>query len=629
MKVLQELLNLLPADIVSGRLEPDGVLGNSTRIAVKQFQAYFDLRADGIVGPETFYHLGHRTGVYATDGPVFSARLLKPDAAGVDVAILQNRLAAFRKGYLNRPASGKYEPATVEAVKKFQQDFSNLSPDGIVGPETYDKTLVWAPLGGRTLRRSRNGLDTYWLQLQLFLLGYYTRPLHGYFDAATEKSLRSFQTDAGLRVDGMAGPQTYLALGACSPFPSSFYYYRVQKGDSIDDIVGLFSKNLEEMIKLNNLEPPGYMLYPGQMLFIPSPLTFHLAQKNETLAQVARKYALSVADVQKANPFIPTSFLLPGEMIVLPRFQQALEGSLAYLQADEGKYDLKTLDLSSTQATAREVFSGLAHPELFMADQCKVSVINQDNDRKITTVDLETGLTKKVGAPPATTHLDWARDGSKIVVNGGMVLEGQTGKEICRFAGGDAPQWFEDNENILHMLPGSQFQIINSATGKSKHLFSLAAENIWSFRLSPDNTWLILLGYVSPDRTTVTYRCHLATRERKEISSHDFAAAWSQSSDKFLLLARDYYGEYFPWFYHHLKLYDLENNTSSQIIAKGLEISQHVFSGDDKWLAVVLYNPVLFYPVITRARDIFIKHSASRLITRVTLGEKAFSPAWL
>ncbi|HCF70148.1 MAG TPA: hypothetical protein DER33_00915, partial [Syntrophomonas sp.] len=54
IKVLQELLNLLPDNIVSEPLVPDGVFGNTTRVAVKQFQAYFDLRIDGMAGPETF-----------------------------------------------------------------------------------------------------------------------------------------------------------------------------------------------------------------------------------------------------------------------------------------------------------------------------------------------------------------------------------------------------------------------------------------------------------------------------------------------------------------------------------------------------------------------------------------------
>lgn len=627
VKVLQELLNLLPDDIVSEHLWPDGFFGNTTRIAVKQFQAYFGLRVDGIVGPETFYSLGHRTGRYVTDGPVFSSRLIKSDSNGNDVTILQNRLGVFRKSYFNRPASGKYDNFSEEAVIRFQNDFPNLTADGIVGPQTYDEIFIWAPLGGRTLKRTRNGLDTYWLQWQLFILGYYNRPLHGYFDAATEKSVRSFQTDTGLRIDGIVGPQTYLALGTSSPFPLSIYYYRVRKGDSVYTIAGLFSQSMEEIIKLNNLKPPDYTIYAGQMLSLPSPLTFHLVQKGETLEQVARKYALPVLDVAKANPLFPSSVLLPDEMIILPRFQQSLEGTLVYLQTDGIGYSLKTLDLSSLHTNTAAVLSEVK--PLFLVDDHKVSVITSNNGKSIDTIDLGTGIMKTFGINDAANYLDWSPNGMKLVLNNGIVLDGQTGKEIFRFEGGISPQWFNDNMTLLYMLEETYFNTINTATGNIENLFSRYDESIWFFRMSPDNAWLIFFAFVPPGRVTITYRCNLSTLALEEISSNDFAAAWGRTSSLVLLRARDYYGEFFPWFYQSLRLYDLGNNVSCQIYAKDPQISSHIFSQNDKYFALTLSNPAVFYSVKTKACDIFVKDSTSRLITRVTQAENTFSPNWL
>jgi peptidoglycan hydrolase-like protein with peptidoglycan-binding domain len=629
IKVLQELLNLLPDDIVNEPLYPDGVFGHSTRVAVKQFQAYFDLQVDGIAGPETFFALGHRCGRYATDGPVFSARLIKTGSAGNDVTILQNRLGAFRKGYLNRPAHGKYDNFSEEAVKRFQTDFPHLNPDGIVGPQTYDTIFLWAPLGGRTLRRARNGLDTYWLQWQLFIIGYYNRPLHGYFDSATEKAVRRFQADAGLRSDGVVGPLTYLALGTASPFPSSIYYYRVGKGDSVSKIAGLFSQNIEEIIKLNNLEPPDYIVYPGQMLLIPSPLTFHVVQKGETVEQVARKYAISLPDLKKANPLVPSSALLPDDLMVLPRFKPGLQGTIVYLHQDNSGYSLKSLNLDNLYVSPVATLGPVNPPNIFPAQAVrKVSVIMANHAKQIGTIDLDTGIMKKFEPGNFTDYVDWSPDGMKLALESGLVVDGQTGQDIFRFEGGISPQWFDDNKTLLYMKE-PHFKTVDTETGRIETLLSHPDNNVWYFRMSADNTWLVFFAFIPPGRVTVSYLYNLSTRVMQEISMNDYAAAWGRSSDQFLLMKRDYYGEFFPWFYHNLVLYQPEDGGSNQIYAKGLEIGTHPFSPEDKWFALVLHNPSSFYNVKLRARDIFIKDTASSLITRVTLGEKVFSPNWL
>ena len=57
VKVLQCLLNQAPATMVNKALRVDGVFGQQTRQAVKQFQHYFGLRANGAVTQETYYRL--------------------------------------------------------------------------------------------------------------------------------------------------------------------------------------------------------------------------------------------------------------------------------------------------------------------------------------------------------------------------------------------------------------------------------------------------------------------------------------------------------------------------------------------------------------------------------------------
>jgi hypothetical protein len=64
----------------------------------------------------------------------------------------------------------------------------------------------------RTLRRGSSGAEVRLLQQLLTDLGFYTGPINGFFDAATERAVRAFQASVGIRVDGIVGPQTRAAL---------------------------------------------------------------------------------------------------------------------------------------------------------------------------------------------------------------------------------------------------------------------------------------------------------------------------------------------------------------------------------------------------------------------------------
>ncbi|MEN6463477.1 MAG: peptidoglycan-binding protein [Syntrophomonas sp.] len=629
VKVLQTLLNLLPDDIVGIILKTDGVFGSNTRTAVKQLQRYFDLRADGIVGPETYYLLGHRMGPYAYNEPVFSSRILKSEMNGADVTILQNRLAAFRKTYLNRPASGKFDIFTEEAVKQLQEDFPQLAADGIVGPETCDQIFTQAPLGGRTLRRGRCGLDTYILQLSLYILKYFSRTPHGFFCSLTEKAVRSFQEDVQIKIDGIAGPQTYLALGTSLPLPQKEYLYRVKQGDSVFKIAALFDKSMEEIIKLNNLNPPEYTVYTGQLLYIPVPLTFHLIQKGDTLVHLSKRYAIPLEDMQKANSLILDSYLLPDENLILPRYQQNLEGRIVYINEKSDLPELKTLDLSTLKINTLVPLPTLKTKNLFLTgNHKKVSVIAVGS--RIVTYDLETGIPKKIPAPVETVYLDWSDDTQKIVVNDGIVLNPLNGQEIFSFQGGATPQWFNDSNRILYMLNGTVFKTINITTGKIKEILSLPDETVWFFRINNENNQFIFFAFIPPGRVTATYLYNLSTTQLKEISLNDFAAEWGRISTKFLLLERNYYGEFFPWFYLDYRLFNSEGEfISRQLYTKNVGFDHDTFSPDDTWLALIMHNPDTFYPVKAHSRDIYIKNVSSQLITQVTLGETAVSLVWL
>lgn len=73
-------------------------------------------------------------------GQVFTGRVLIPgQATGTDVMLTQELLTLL--GFYQGDRDGVYGPATADAVRRFQAA-AGLTPDGIVGPQTYDALLA-------------------------------------------------------------------------------------------------------------------------------------------------------------------------------------------------------------------------------------------------------------------------------------------------------------------------------------------------------------------------------------------------------------------------------------------------------------------------------------------------------
>lgn len=120
---------------------------------------------------------------------------------GTDVLALQLLLA--HRGYA-AAATGIFEATTEEAARRFQQD-QGLSPDGVVGPQTWPRLVV-------TLRRGDAGDAVRALQEALNAKHGAGLQATGAFDAATEAAVRAFQGHAGIGVDGIIGPVTWANL---------------------------------------------------------------------------------------------------------------------------------------------------------------------------------------------------------------------------------------------------------------------------------------------------------------------------------------------------------------------------------------------------------------------------------
>lgn len=132
---------------------------------------------------------------------------------GAPVSDLQRRLV--RLGAAGLEVDGRFGPTTLEALRRFQREHG-LAADGVVGPETWRRLVEagWS-LGDRLLYQRRvmlRGEDVRELQQRLSRLGFHTGPEDAIFGPLLRAAVEEFQRNAGLEVDGVAGPATIAAL---------------------------------------------------------------------------------------------------------------------------------------------------------------------------------------------------------------------------------------------------------------------------------------------------------------------------------------------------------------------------------------------------------------------------------
>lgn len=114
---------------------------------------------------------------------------------------------------------GAYGPETTTAVRRVQADHG-MAEDGVVGNQTWPVLIVEVSNGsaGDAVRavqsqiHSRSG----WLEID------------GSFGPETDRTVRFFQEDVGLTVDGIVGPHTWNALVSA---------YLRARGDSVGHLV--------------------------------------------------------------------------------------------------------------------------------------------------------------------------------------------------------------------------------------------------------------------------------------------------------------------------------------------------------------------------------------------------------
>lgn len=148
-------------------------------------------------------------------------RLYRLNDSGEPVRDIQDRLSAL--GFpSDADPRGEFGPATTSAVADFQRD-RGLSPDGIVGPDTW-RSLYEAGyrLGDRLLflrRPMLRGEDVSELQSRLNSLGFDAGQPDGIFGPDTERAVLDFQRNRGLAEDRVAGPAVITEIRLVSRGP--------------------------------------------------------------------------------------------------------------------------------------------------------------------------------------------------------------------------------------------------------------------------------------------------------------------------------------------------------------------------------------------------------------------------
>lgn len=221
----------------------DGIFGTATEDAVVAFQEIFGLTPDGIIGKETWYRIAFlfnsvkrlaeldSEGIALEDVRKQFSEILQLGDTGDEVRVIQYFLAVagtFNDAVPSVAINGTFDQATQNAVIAFQQS-AGLTPDGIVGEETWDQlydayrgivsTITVpenrvAPYPGTPLTNGSSGdyvvfLQTYLNRIAEVYPAIPTVTVDGVFGDATEAAVVAFQREFGLSPNGFVGPITW------------------------------------------------------------------------------------------------------------------------------------------------------------------------------------------------------------------------------------------------------------------------------------------------------------------------------------------------------------------------------------------------------------------------------------
>ncbi len=172
----------------------------------------------------------------ATDRPDPTPQLAA-GARGVDVRDLQARL--FQLAWLPEQTTGRYDAATVAAVRGFQAK-RGLPTTGQVDertwkrlasmtkPPTHDQLFNVLHPGPPILQRGDSGDEVRALQARLKEIAWYAGDVTGTYDSATVTAVRGFQAKREIPVTGATDQRTLDRLAAMTSTPTHEAMYNIE-----------------------------------------------------------------------------------------------------------------------------------------------------------------------------------------------------------------------------------------------------------------------------------------------------------------------------------------------------------------------------------------------------------------
>ncbi|AVQ98039.1 hypothetical protein OBCHQ24_02960 [Oceanobacillus iheyensis] len=192
-----------------------------------------------------------------------SGTVLRTGDSGEYVRLLQQALVDNNfypdANASNNGVDGIYGPNTVDAVRRYQI-MNGLTVDGIAGAQVlHSLGLLDSSSGGGveiTLRLGHSGAEVRRLQEALVDNNFYpnieasNNGVDGVYGANTEDAVRRYQIMNGLTVDGIAGPQTLIALGLSGGGTGGSGSITIRVGDRGENV-----RLLQQALVNNNFYP--------------------------------------------------------------------------------------------------------------------------------------------------------------------------------------------------------------------------------------------------------------------------------------------------------------------------------------------------------------------------------------
>ncbi len=172
------------------------------------------------------------------------------------------------------------------------------------------------------LRHGDRGSEVREIQKMLSYIGYDIN-IDGIYGNQTESTIKDFQRNKGLGIDGITGEQTRKALEKMI----EEIKYTVEYGDNLSLIAFEFKTTVSSIKELNNLKDE--KIFPGQELLIPgdgigggreekiNKQITHKVERGDALSLLSKKYGTDMQTIKLANN-LKNDRIYEGQELIIP-----------------------------------------------------------------------------------------------------------------------------------------------------------------------------------------------------------------------------------------------------------------------------------------------------------------------